>query len=140
MTEVSELCCPHCLYDVRGLPEPRCPECGQPFGLLLAADVARLRHRIRRLRPWVATVFGAWFGAYVLLPNVFAGTLDYVDSIWIAIPWLCAPCHLTVMGLTAAFVFDRRQRFWRAGIVGVGISFTLIAGHLVITGVVMGTR
>src|SRR5690554_6142568 len=23
--------CHHCGYDLRGLPEPRCPECGQPF-------------------------------------------------------------------------------------------------------------
>ena len=23
--------CPYCEYDLRGLPEPRCPECGQPF-------------------------------------------------------------------------------------------------------------
>jgi hypothetical protein len=85
-------------------------------------------------------VFAGWFAAYVLFPNVFAETLEYVDARWIAIPWLCAPCHLTVMGLTAAFVFDRRQRFWRAGIVGAGISGALIAGHLLITAVVMGTR
>jgi len=24
--------CAHCGYDLRGLPEPRCPECGTPFG------------------------------------------------------------------------------------------------------------
>ena len=23
--------CAHCGYDLRGLPEPRCPECGAPF-------------------------------------------------------------------------------------------------------------
>ncbi len=23
--------CPECGYDLRGLPEPRCPECGEPF-------------------------------------------------------------------------------------------------------------
>ena len=23
--------CPHCLYDIRNLPEPRCPECGGPL-------------------------------------------------------------------------------------------------------------
>lgn len=23
--------CPHCTYLLQGLPEPRCPECGQPF-------------------------------------------------------------------------------------------------------------
>ncbi|MCG3126562.1 MAG: hypothetical protein CHACPFDD_01409 [Phycisphaerae bacterium] len=24
--------CPHCGYDLRGLPASRCPECGEPFG------------------------------------------------------------------------------------------------------------
>ena len=37
-------CCAKCGYYLRGLPEPRCPECGTPFepdevGLLEAADV-----------------------------------------------------------------------------------------------------
>jgi hypothetical protein len=28
---VRENCCTKCGYDLRGLPEPRCPECGTPF-------------------------------------------------------------------------------------------------------------
>ncbi len=28
---LAEACCPHCGYSLRGLPENRCPECGNPF-------------------------------------------------------------------------------------------------------------
>lgn len=37
--------CPSCGYDLRGLPDSRCPECGQPFthDALLMAELARAR-------------------------------------------------------------------------------------------------
>ncbi len=37
----DSLCCPRCGYDLRGLPEPRCPECGEPFD---PAELERHRH------------------------------------------------------------------------------------------------
>ena len=37
--------CPLCEYDVRGLPEPRCPECGYRFEWADLLDPARRRHR-----------------------------------------------------------------------------------------------
>lgn len=45
--------CPHCDYLLRGLPEPRCPECGQPFDrgrLLVQQYVERQGSRERRRR------------------------------------------------------------------------------------------
>ncbi len=36
-------CCPWCRYDIRGLPEPRCPECGETW------EPNAVRRRIRRL-------------------------------------------------------------------------------------------
>lgn len=38
-------CCPWCRYDIRGLPEPRCPECGETW------EPNAVRRRIRR-RSW----------------------------------------------------------------------------------------
>jgi hypothetical protein len=31
LTKAPSGCCAKCGYDLRGLPEPRCPECGTPF-------------------------------------------------------------------------------------------------------------
>jgi rubrerythrin len=38
--ERSGLDCPHCGYDLRGMTEPRCPECGRHF-ILVSPDALR---------------------------------------------------------------------------------------------------
>ena len=50
MTDVAEaetLHCPLCEYNLRGLSEPRCPECGYRF------EWAELRDPSRRLHPYL---------------------------------------------------------------------------------------
>src|SRR5262245_18628420 len=37
--------CPLCEYDLRGLANPRCPECGRDFVWIELLDPARRRHR-----------------------------------------------------------------------------------------------
>lgn len=41
------VCCPLCDYDLRGLTDPRCPECGHAF------DWQELRDRTERRHPWL---------------------------------------------------------------------------------------
>src|SRR5438477_10336608 len=43
----DKLLCPLCDYDLRGLIEPRCPECGYRF------EWAELRDPTRRLHPYL---------------------------------------------------------------------------------------
>src|SRR4051794_15887190 len=45
--QTEELHCPLCDYDLRGLVDPRCPECGYVF------DWAELRDPARRLHPYL---------------------------------------------------------------------------------------
>lgn len=61
--DAPELICPHCAYNLRGLPTNRCPECGETF------DVAEIRARQsdqpRDAIPWdhrrsIITFFKTW--------------------------------------------------------------------------------
>jgi hypothetical protein len=71
-TAVEQLLCPLCDYDLRGLTEPRCPECGYRFEWEDLRDPARRKHRYlfehhpeRNVRSFVRTMIGG------LLPRRF---------------------------------------------------------------------
>ena len=68
----EQLLCPLCDYDLRGLTEPRCPECGYAFDWADLRDPARRKHRYlfehhpeRNVRSFVRTMIGG------LLPRRF---------------------------------------------------------------------
>ena len=68
----EDLLCPLCDYDLRGLTEPRCPECGYAFEWADLRDPARRKHRYlfehhpeRNVRSFVRTMIGG------LLPRRF---------------------------------------------------------------------
>jgi len=48
--EPPDLCCPTCGYSLRGLTESRCPECGEPFDVLLLTEA--LRDDLPGTLPW----------------------------------------------------------------------------------------
>ena len=75
----EQLVCPLCDYDLRGLIDPRCPECGYTFEWADLRDPARRRHRYlfehhpqRNVRSFLRTMIGGlrpskfWSG---LLPS-----------------------------------------------------------------------
>src|SRR5262245_5819966 len=63
--QLRELHCPLCDYNLRGLTEPRCPECGYSFDWADLTDPARQRHPFlfehhpeKNVRSFVRTVVG----------------------------------------------------------------------------------
>jgi hypothetical protein len=62
---VQDLNCPMCAYNLRGLPEPRCPECGFHFSWEELRAKARLHpylfeyHPERNIRSFVRTLIGS---------------------------------------------------------------------------------
>jgi hypothetical protein len=62
-----DLLCPLCDYNLRGLSDPRCPECGHQFDWAELIDEARWHHpwlfehqRKRGIRAWFATFFASF--------------------------------------------------------------------------------
>lgn len=87
--------CPLCEYNVRGLAEPRCPECGYAFTWTEVLDPNRRRHPYlfehhpgRSARSFAATLFGG------LRPRRFWRTLHPVQP---ARPWRLAAYLLLVL-------------------------------------------
>lgn len=73
--DTSGLTCPRCRYDLTGLPEPRCPECGLAFdwAAVRAAALRRPVIAFERLRGWrrVGGFVATWL-CVILLPIRFA--------------------------------------------------------------------
>ncbi len=78
--------CPHCGYNVTGLPEPRCPECGQEYDPLEAEQPGPppISNAGLILRLAVAPLLGALSGAaavtgelVVVMPALAGGALFY---------------------------------------------------------------
>ena len=100
------LFCPHCDYNLTGLPENRCPECGEPF------DPEELLSRLRRYREPIG---GVVYTACVLGPAVIlfpVGVLLTACGLtsWIRI-WIVI--HMTLwtvcFTLRIAVVISRRM-------------------------------
>ncbi len=125
--------CPRCDYDVRGLPDDVCPECGDPFtpAEVLAYAEGRWRHTtvFRRL---LAVPFCWWF-LYVVFRDLFAGTVDRVDAPWVKWLFLNIPLQLLLVGGASYLLNSKKRAAKRRGAVLLLIVLALIVTHILIS-------
>ncbi len=131
--ENAEYHCPKCDYNVRGLKEWRCPECGNPFS---AGDLTT--YKARRWPPHsvfrvfiLATI--PWFIAYCWVDAIH-DTLDRIKPSWATFPFLFFPLQLVLATAAASALEASSMRSMkRFGAVLTFIVWILILGHIVIT-------
>ncbi len=140
----QDLLCPECGYNLRGLVEYRCPECGTPFdpAKLTVSQIPWLhRRRIGRVPAFWRTV---WLVTRrpKTLPREFSQTLSYPDSQrfrWTIVAMVCVPlliATLSMYGFGAGTPLDGLFAFktldpWT--VIAVHLAFVLAAA--VATGV-----
>ena len=124
--EAAEILCPMCRYDLRGLAEPRCPECGYAFVWEDLTDPARRLHPYffehhpdRPAWSFVRTLLGG------LLPRRFWGSLNPAGparprrmvAYWLIVLLAAVP-GLALTYATAAVRLSAECRAGRAGLAG----------------------
>ena len=133
LTNSQALHCPRCDYDVRGLQDDVCPECGARFtpAELLAYAEGRWRHT-RVFRPLLA-VPCCWFVLYVVFRDLFANTTDRVDTYWVAMLFLNIPLQLLLVGGAAHLMYGPKRATKRRGAVLLLIVLALVVTHILIS-------
>ena len=126
-------CCPKCDYDLRGLTEPRCPECGEAFSLQEVAAYAEQRWLPQRLFRTLILATVPWFIAYIFVDAIH-DTLDRTKVNWLTLPFLAFPLQF-IMAMMAFGALEasssRAMKKFGAGL--TIIVWFLVLGHIVIT-------
>ena len=125
--------CPECDYDLRGLTEPRCPECGKAFSSREVAEYADRRWPPQRFFRALILATIPWFIAYFFL-DVIHDTTDRAEISWLTLPILAIPIQL-ILATTAAAALEASSTrpMKRLGAVLAIIVWILILGHMMIT-------
>lgn len=93
----EEILCPLCDYNLRGLIEPRCPECGYRFEWVDLLDPRRQRHPFAFEHHPERKVWSAWKTARGLLsPKIFWQSLHPVQPSY---PWRLIQYWLLTVGI-----------------------------------------
>ena len=125
--------CPECDYDLRGLTEPRCPECGKAFSSRKVAEYADRRWPPQRFFRAIIVATIPWFIAYFFFDAIH-DTLDRAEINWMTLPFLVIPIQL-VLATTAVSALEASstRAVKRFGAVLAIIVWILILGHMIIT-------
>ena len=132
-TESAGNHCPNCDYDVRGLTESRCPECGKPFSTREVAAYKDRRWPPQRFFRALSLATIPWFIAYFFVDAIH-DTTDRVRISWVTLPFLAIPLQLILAMLAVGMLEASSKRSTkRFGAVLAVIAWILILGHIAIT-------
>lgn len=127
-----ELCCPRCGYNLRGLPQPRCPECGLTFSWTKLITAAReqsksplfeYQWRHKPVRAFIATSccvlwpWKLWRDTPIELTPRVGALLGFV-ALWIVL--------FTLIQVTVGAVYVLWD-WWNAGLARAGVAGMLPA-------------
>lgn len=108
--------CLTCGYDLRGLPEPRCPECGRGFDPNDAATFAREGFTARELARGARMAAVFLFTPLILIgigaSMAYAGSLEPFTGVVCGLAGLSA-IFMPLGIVIASVVFVRAHRAWR---------------------------
>lgn len=137
--EAAGIECPLCDYDLRGLVEPRCPECGYAFDWLELTDPGRRRHKYifehhaeRNLWSFASTMLGHarprafWTGLLPSQPSNPRRLLLYAVLILLSAAPFIAMHMLATAEARRAFIGTRRittTTWWWYGADGPSTTF-----------------
>jgi hypothetical protein len=128
-SQVQELHCPLCDYNLRGLSDPRCPECGYAFEWSDLTDPARQKHPYlfehhpeKNVRSFVRTVIGHvlprrfWRALRPQMPSKPRRLLGY----WLVLVASCLLCFIAplIFNVIETMIYEQHsrqmQRIWLA--------------------------
>ena len=132
-TESAGNHCPNCDYDVRGLSESRCPECGKPFSTREVAEYMERRWPPQRFFRALSLATIPWFIAYFFVDAIH-DTTDRVKISWMTLPFLhILPQLILAIVAIAELEASSKRSTKRFGAVLAVIAWILILGHIAIT-------
>ncbi len=113
---LAEACCPHCGYSLRGLPENRCPECGNAFDPVEVAGTFQAKWPV--LMKWVLLgyVISGVFTSPFLIPfllSLRSTPASRPFAMLSTLPYLVRALIFAVLGAIAALGLHRRRDWGR---------------------------
>jgi hypothetical protein len=125
--------CPNCDYDVRGLTESRCPECGEVFTKQQAESQGQLRWPPQKFYRTLILATIPWFVAYFFVDAIH-DTLDRVEPTWLTMPFVVIQIQIALVVLAEGSLEASSTRaIKRFGAVLTIVLWFLILGHIAIT-------
>lgn len=129
MTLEDHLACPKCGYDLHGIPEVRCPECGFRYDAAALRSMAASAEWIRLVAARMLIVRATWAAALTVPAVLDRLSINGLSSLCvIAIAYLAA--FLTWAVLTDAYVGLASIPNLLTVLLGVGL-FIMCIGHAV---------